>query len=343
MDFRAVCPSWRSVTDDPRADGTDPRFHPKKWAMLSNTDEPNGDVIVSFVNLGTGRFLSKNIPQLSKYILIAATDGGLLVLGELEAPHGVRVLNPFTGSVVARFSVPILGYDVRKAVVTVSPTTMLFISGMHNNFVAWADLNSIGFNEFWVMFPEDLRCMTHFAGDVYVTNRHGSIISSLAVAAAGQDRSAGTITMTTVIPASPKKAGVSFYYFLVESEGDLLLVSFRCTFAGAILEAVHKVDTVRKLLEPVDSIGSRAIFVSSIRSISVDANMSPTIEAGCVYFVEPILSVTNELRTAVSAHCLGCQSHDAILVWNEGTSLQFGPSTLVQVLGDYCMSIQPVD
>lgn len=115
MDFRAVCQSWRSMTDDPRADGTDPRFHPKNWAMFYKIDEPNGDVIVSFVNLGTGRFLSKNIPKLSnKYILLATTDEGLFVLWELQSPQGVRVLNPFTGSVVARFSVPLLGYDIRR-------------------------------------------------------------------------------------------------------------------------------------------------------------------------------------------------------------------------------------
>ncbi|GJN16685.1 hypothetical protein PR202_gb03702 [Eleusine coracana subsp. coracana] len=264
MDFRAVCHSWRSVSDDPRADGTDPRFHPKNWAMLKASDERNGDVVVSFVNLGTGRFLSKNIPEISnKYFLVAATDGGLLVLCELEQPNGVCVVNP------------------------VSRTR---------------------FNEFWVEYPDDLLSMTSFAGDVYVTNRHGSIIVSSTDVAAGQERSAGTITMTTAIPAA----------------------------APSIMKDVHKVDIERKLLEPVESIGSRAIFLSPIRSISVDANMFPTVEAGFIYFVEPMLTSTNEHGTIISSHRLG---HETVIEWCERTGRQVGHSTNVQVLGGYCMFI----
>ncbi|KAK3163057.1 hypothetical protein QOZ80_1BG0097020 [Eleusine coracana subsp. coracana] len=257
MDFRAVCHSWRSVSDDPRADGTDPRFHPKNWAMLKASDERNGDVVVSFVNLGTGRFLR---------------------------------------------------YDIRKVAVTISPTMMLFISGVCNNFVGWADLNSTRFNEFWVEYPDDLLSMTSFAGDVYVTNRHGSIIVSSTDVAAGQERSAGTITMTTAIPAA----------------------------APSIMKDVHKVDIERKLLEPVESIGSRAIFLSPIRSISVDANMFPTVEAGFIYFVEPMLTSTNEHGTIISSHRLG---HETVIEWCERTGRQVGHSTNVQVLGGYCMFI----
>lgn len=217
---------------------------------------------------------------------------------------------------------------------------MLFISVARNNMVGWADLNSIGFNEFWVQHPEDLLCMTPFAGDVYMTCRHGSITSSTAIVA-GQERSAGTITMTTAIPA-PVEGGA---YYLVESEGDLLLVRLRGTVlstAGGLFVAIHKVDTVRRMLEPVESIGSRAIFVSTIRCISVDANMFPTVEAGCVYFVEPILTSANEFGTIISSHRLGYQRHETIVEWGEGAGRQVGPSSLVQVLGDYCMFVPQV-
>jgi hypothetical protein len=342
MDFRAVCHSWRSTTADPRADSTDPHFHPKNWAMLKKTDKPNGDAVFSFVNLSTGRFLSKNIPALGNYFLVAATGGGLLVLAELVPPHGggACVLNPFTLSVVARISVPILGYEVRNVAVTTSPV-MLFISGLSNNFVGCADLNSEWFNLFWPQHLEVLVNMTPFAGGVYMTNHHGSILSLISTGAvANQEPSAATFRMTTKIPGSVEGLGASYY--LVESAGDLLLVSFRRRAASeaGLVVAVNKVDTVMGLLEPMESIGSQAIFVSQTRSISVDANMFPTIEAGCIYFVHQVLTSSNEKGVVISSHRPGHQRHQTIIEWGEGSRRDhFGPSTLVQVLGEYCMFI----
>jgi hypothetical protein len=344
MYFRAVYHSWRSATADPRADSTDPRFHPKNWAMLKKSDKPNGDALFSFVNLSTGRFLSKNIPALGNYFLVAATDGGLLVLAELVPPHGggACVLNPFTLSVVARISVPILGYEVRNVAVTTSPVMMLFISGLRNNFVGCADLNSEWFNLFWPQHLEVLVNMTPFAGGVYMTNRHGSILSLISTVAVAdlQEPSAATFRMTTKIPGSVEGLGASYY--LVESAGDLLLVSFRQRAASeaGLVVVVDKVDTVKGLLEPMESIGGRAIFVSQTRSISVDATMLPTIEAGCIYSVHQVLTSSNENGVIISSHRPGHQRHQTIIEWGEGSRRgHFGPSTLVQVLGEYCMFI----
>ncbi|GJN38515.1 hypothetical protein PR202_gb27565 [Eleusine coracana subsp. coracana] len=94
MDFRAVCSSWRSATADPKADPRDPRFRPRRWAML---DEVHRSDARLFVNLDTGRFLRKDLPLLSsRFYLVASAAGGLIVLAERTAPHAARILNPFT-------------------------------------------------------------------------------------------------------------------------------------------------------------------------------------------------------------------------------------------------------
>jgi hypothetical protein len=55
--------------------------------------------------LSTGRFLRRRVPLLRDKILVAASDG-LLLLGDNSYPHGASVLNPFTG-LLLQFSAPI--------------------------------------------------------------------------------------------------------------------------------------------------------------------------------------------------------------------------------------------
>jgi hypothetical protein len=90
MDFHAICTDWRHATDDP-TNTWDMRFRPSKWIMFRRDDD---STIHIFMNTITGRFLRKDMPLLTKCIQVRTTSSGYLVLTE---PHGLCVLNPFTG------------------------------------------------------------------------------------------------------------------------------------------------------------------------------------------------------------------------------------------------------
>jgi hypothetical protein len=54
--------------------------------------------------------------------------------------------------------------------------------------------------------------------------------------------------------------------------------------------SVHRVDTVRNVLEPVSSIGNRALFLSRVRCVSIDADKFPAVQGGCIYFVDQFVT-----------------------------------------------------
>nr|TKW18935.1 hypothetical protein SEVIR_5G465100v2 [Setaria viridis] len=290
MAFRAVCHDWRrSATKD---DHPSSRFHPSKWALLDRRDD-----VLTLVNVETGRFLRRRIPLLRDCFFVGATAGGLLLLGESAYPYQARVFNPFTGS-LAHFKAPVpVGQAREVAVVMTSSTTMRVFVSTALGAIMWADQDSDYFHKCDAPFPNpsDLLCMVPFAGNVYLTNRQGSVLSiSTAVGGvAGQGqrrrRSAETISSmaaATIIPASVE-GGRSYY--LVESGVELFLVTRPWYGVPGQLE-VHRVDTMRKALEPVRSIGNRALFLSHVRCLSVDADKFRTVEAGCIYFVDQIVA-----------------------------------------------------
>jgi hypothetical protein len=109
--------------------------------------------------------------MLRNYRYINATDGGLLVLWDGGMPPWqpcrALVLNPFTGP-MACFTVPIFAEGIRAVAVNTSPL-LLFASNLFK-FVGWADLNSQGFEEHRVQYPDLLADMKLFGGDIYVVN-----------------------------------------------------------------------------------------------------------------------------------------------------------------------------
>jgi hypothetical protein len=102
MDFRAVCQSWRSATDDPKLT-SDRRFRPCHWVII---DEDYASKTYLLVNTATGRFLRKELPLLRGYYIAVSTRDGLLVLVDTKSYNTVSVLNPLTGYMV-RFIAPI--------------------------------------------------------------------------------------------------------------------------------------------------------------------------------------------------------------------------------------------
>uniref|UniRef100_A0A0E0JTT6 KIB1-4 beta-propeller domain-containing protein n=1 Tax=Oryza punctata TaxID=4537 RepID=A0A0E0JTT6_ORYPU len=342
--LRLVCRMWRSGTTDPTtADFEDARFLPKKLAMLELDANPrSGDrvAVATFVNLDSGRFLRKRVPGLRSYFFVAVTASGLVVLSEVAPPHETRVLNPFTGKVV-RFRAAIHAEEVREVAVTTSPL-MVFVSWFQGRSVRWADQDTEGFPEVMVYFPDNFMNLTPFAGEVYVTNL-GSIVSTVLTEdeeeegeqqGGQQPRTADTIAMIPIIRAPPPIVELDAYvHHLVESAGELLLVSVLWR-----RHLVHKVDTVNKVFVPVRSLGNRSIFVSQIRSFSVDADKFPTVEAGCVYFVEP------DLATYECFHLADGRLEEAIPMVNRRRAAEAEscvlPLTLEQVMVNYCVDTE---
>ncbi|KAG2640585.1 hypothetical protein PVAP13_2KG100316 [Panicum virgatum] len=177
---------------------------------------------------------------------------------------------------------------------------MVFVSG-DDGSIMWADQNSESFKCYWSSsIYNSLTCMTSFTGLVYATDQQGAVIVSAVAGAAAGERipcSALTVSMDTMIPCLDTSLDTSHLawlstgkYYLVESGGDLLLVTrppylFAST-NNHVPVVVHRIDTERKVLEPVSSIGSRAIFAGPVKCLSIDADKFRGIKGGCIYFVE---------------------------------------------------------
>lgn len=336
--FCAVCPKWRSETDNPKEKGlTDRRFVPTKWVLLIKQCTENDSI--TLVNVDSGRFLVRSMSCVpDKCFLAGATNGGLFLLGKTAYPHQARVLNPFTGS-IAHFkaSIPSVG-EIRGVVVTTSPIRVfVFVSSdKENNRIMWADPDSECFREFRVLdYLESPRCMAPVADNVYLTDLYGSIAST--------DFSRPFPTMKTTIPGPEKLLPESLEndrYYLVKSEEDLLLVTR--PWRGLPKElVVRRVDIKRKVLEPVRNLGSYALFVSRIRCLAVDAAKFHTVEGGCVYFVDPIMN-----------YGLGCYKSSFMTVFRVADGVQERmlqhlsavggyslPCTLPLLFAEYCNSI----
>ncbi|XBI32781.1 hypothetical protein VPH35_056186 [Triticum aestivum] len=332
--FRAVCGNWRRATNS-TADATDPKFMPSKWIMLEHSIHDNDRV--TFFNLSTGRRLRKEIPtevRSRRYFFVGVMKGGLFVLGQRAQPYQTRVLNPFTGA-MARFKVHIPMEQVSSVVVTTSPMMA------DQTSEEWHPALGFGEGEFrtgdWG-FGDGHKNLTSFAGGMHITNKYGSIISTITdVYKEGNQwkRSGGTISMfTTIVGPNFELAHGSNNFYVVESEREFLLM-----MDGRVcndMPVVYKVDTVNKVLVPFRSIGSRALFVSSRRCLSIDttkSNKFHSIESGTTYYAD---------RSVVRAYDQGSLAGSG---WEEETKYVFESAThpsskMAELLVNYCTTTE---
>ncbi|CAM0884988.1 unnamed protein product [Alopecurus aequalis] len=102
IDFRAVCPKWRSATDDPK-NSSELRFRPHRWIIIDEVFENDARLMV---NTDSGRVVRRDLPLLQSYHVVATTHGGFFILAIKEPPHAAVVLNPFTGHTI-RYKAPV--------------------------------------------------------------------------------------------------------------------------------------------------------------------------------------------------------------------------------------------
>jgi hypothetical protein len=347
IDMHAVCHGWRSATAvGPRAQGAagaaaDPRFlRPHQWTMLdeepsdSDDDGEGGDARL-FLNLSTGRFLRRRVPLLRDKILVAASDG-LLLLGDNSYPHSASVLNPFTGSLL-QFSAPI---PTDAGMVIASATNyepmLVFV---HDD--AWrqcgidvmcADPTSERFGEqFFRPSPFYVSSLVSHAGHAYMANdMEGGVVRST-----GEVKLLHGELWTEIADVVVLLEGGPFSdNFLVSSAGELLLIRH----SSAI--EVFSVDAERKALRAVKSIGGRALFLGR-RCLSVNADVLPSVDGDCVYYFLDCEYISNILL-AKGMYYRHDLKHGIGEKIPGGKTVGERPFSLVQVLLTYCSVLPDV-
>nr|XP_020153906.2 uncharacterized protein LOC109739228 [Aegilops tauschii subsp. strangulata] len=340
LDMRTVCHNWRvAIPKPPPLSGVVDRFRPRDWVMLDQEKpadrvddvEPwpwshDHDAGRLFLQLSTGRFLRLRVPQLEydKNILVGTSDG-LLVLGGSMGLHPARLLNPFTGDMLP-FAAPIPQESmVLTAVAGSSSSPMLLFSFRdechceRREVVYCADATSplcqVQLEGFHVS-------VLSYAGHLYTVEYEGGVYKVV-----------GTpphYHAELIAQSSDNYAGD---YFLVESAGELLVVSRRHKRVQ-----VFRVDIERKLLKPVSNIGSRALFLGA-RCLSVDADKLPSVFGNCIYYLDPQLS---EVRANINMYDLGTRKLERFPFEYEDHSVRSSPIrpfSIVQTLLDYCGAV----
>ncbi|KAI4989624.1 hypothetical protein ZWY2020_036941 [Hordeum vulgare] len=325
MTSRAACRSWRAATDDPC--GLSRRFRPHRWVMLGDVS-PNVGSSRLFLNLDTGRFLRKKLPLLNNcgYSYVGAADG--LILLEVNTGYGydMCILNPFTGYTL-RFPSGLksrcLCSRVAVAEDATAPLVFLFID--YFTGVCYDPSNP---RPRWFSVepsqPNMLVNVSSFQGRAYMADFGGS------VKVVDCPRGHTNPKITTIIKRN-RQIGRSF---LVDNAGELLLVcdvqpSSTVGHPPYLLLVrrmyVFRVDLERKALEPIESIGNRAIFLGLNHCLSVDASRLPAIEANCIYYY---------MVEGEKIHMYLYHLDDGS--WELLTSPRHGPSSLAQVIFGYC-------
>ncbi|XBI83461.1 hypothetical protein VPH35_091963 [Triticum aestivum] len=302
MTFRAVCRSWRAATDEPC--GLSRRFRPHRWAMLDDLSRHVDSRL--FLNIDTGRFLRKNVPLLN--------DGAYTYVGAADVDTGygydMCILNPFTGSIL-RFPTGLSSRRLCSRVAVTAdataPLVFLFLGCLSG--VCYDPSNPLP------------RWFSAQRSHAYIADVGGSVKAV--------DCPKGPHTnpeITTII----KHNSVTERSFLVDNVGELLLVPSMPGHPrySPFVRRMHvfRLDLERKALEPIKSIGNRAIFLGLGHCLSIDANHLPAIEANCIYYYN-----VKEKEMQMYLYHLEDGSRELL------TSPPIhGPSSLARIIIEYC-------
>uniref|UniRef100_M8BVU8 KIB1-4 beta-propeller domain-containing protein n=1 Tax=Aegilops tauschii TaxID=37682 RepID=M8BVU8_AEGTA len=342
MDFRAVCPNWRSATDDPN-NSTKLRFRPFRWIVVDEVSETHSRLLI---NTFSGRVIRKDLPLLSKYFVVAATLGGFFVLANKEPPHPAVVLTPFTGHMI-RYKAAVPSYvDISGAALS-GP----FTGNCYEQYKAVPDSDSFALDfddEEWgrtfvsmrLAVASGMCAFDNWQTTVAVPPLPLSLVPKISylmrLYAIDPDKmfSDKPVTAFADLPGT----GDANHLFLVASDDGEV-------FAIIKLQQHLKVfwldnDNRSEEVEPVKSIGDRAIFIGYRRCISVSANKFLSIVANSAYYVK-----STDSSLAIYKYDLEEEKEErvseAIDSLNQGRlSFAKPPFTIVQLLSSYTVNVR---
>ncbi|XBH81602.1 hypothetical protein VPH35_107131 [Triticum aestivum] len=275
MHLRAACPGWRAATDDPKSRGTDRRFEPRRWILLDEVFQSEGEEML-LCNVDTGRFLRRRFPMLRDHYAVAATHNGYFVLADKSPPHTASVLNPLTGAIV-RFLVPVPQQMGAADVVfrDGSPLKLVFICNSSHAQHYTASPDSQSFTVLDCGPDYNFLLKTGVNGGVYASLNKAATFAILFTYLAAYHFPPG---LSTSMLLANVFSGCTYdrdddRCFLVGLDGHMLLVFRKRT---SIFPGVLRFDTVTRQWF--------AIFVGHRRCVDVDADKFPGIEPNRVYF-----------------------------------------------------------
>ncbi|XP_072146534.1 uncharacterized protein [Setaria viridis] len=304
--FRAVCAPWRSSTASPRGRGVvDPRFHPRRWMMLSEggglyPGHPKLQGYVRFFNLDTGAFVRVHMPLFEDHCVLDSFDG-LLVL-QRDDDTAIRLLHPFTGDILDLPPLKTLLPQMHEVFPELSSRKKLPCLRSISTAATFADDGVVT-----VMLA--LRTVRRVAVATsqdhqwtmstwyYVINRAPFPYQSkiYVVHDLGGDHSAKIFQIDTPLPGEvlqPPKLIVKSTadklrgpVFLVECDSEVLVIGYSKNLSSKLL--VYKLaDIVMEKYTPMTSIGDKAIFLQQ-RTLSASAKALPTLVGGTIMYFHP--------------------------------------------------------
>ncbi|KAK1670757.1 hypothetical protein QYE76_058916 [Lolium multiflorum] len=339
-DFRAVCTSWRSATEDPKSNLSDLRFRPRRWIIVDEVFQTDARLMINTV---TGRVRRKDLPLLRKYDVITTTPCGFLVLADLEPPHAARVLNPLTGHMI-RFmaAVPFeLGISAAALFCESSPELLLLPDRCQEQYSASLDrTGNFTLDECMISF---LATRLAVGGGFSTDDRAmfvpypfcfaGKMCHQLEQFAIDGSRlfSYHASTGFADLPGT----GHTNHCFYVWCAGQpLVVIMQQDRFQVFCMETGGDEDE----LEPVNNIRDQAIFVGYRRSLSVSAGSVPSVDANCIYYVKSTDSALDIYKYDLETQKQERVS-EAIDSLNPNTlSLASLPFTLLQLLSSYTIN-----
>ncbi|KAK1669824.1 hypothetical protein QYE76_057983 [Lolium multiflorum] len=279
--MRQVCRNWRSGLPEPDV-------HLHEWIMLDHGLPRAADF--TFLHLRTSRYVTIDLTEVHARYYFVGFCRGVIVLAQKNQPHKIRLLNPLTKTLNTMFEAHMPNVILKSVAVMKSPT-MVFVSKDYPAEIAWVDESTPtkGIDEDWgegrfSIEHHCLRCITPFNGELYAIAVNNFEFGKLVCTNNVQlEQRASTVKMDTLF-SFPELGNNKFY--LVESDGALLLVLLDNKHLEEGQPLVYRVDTESRSLHAVNNIGSRAFFVHYIRCISVDTRVHPTLRPGCIYYTD---------------------------------------------------------
>uniref|UniRef100_A0ACD5XI78 Uncharacterized protein n=1 Tax=Avena sativa TaxID=4498 RepID=A0ACD5XI78_AVESA len=255
----------------------DPCFHPTQWIVI---DEVSHSLDVKrgarlLMNKTTGRFLRKDLPMLRRYYVITTGPDGFFVLADREPPHAVCVLNPFTGYLL-RFMAPMVDFAVDSAAFPACEAPLLlilFCDSCRKLYITNTDRGC------FFLLEEDKVAYPVFRLSLMVMMYNGDVTTKIfhLLALFGFHPSG-------LMSVYPSEMGHASRCFIVESAGNILV----------IMKLQHSMEIFRwntdkgGVFEPIKSIGNQAIFLGHRKCLSVNADLFPSIDANCIYYLKSL-------------------------------------------------------